>query len=379
MKDLLERKSVHGREQPVVLVVDDEAAVLASARRLIRRSHPDWTVLMAKSVDEAVDQLQTCSPWVVIADKLMPGREGTGLLEQVRQSHPQALRVMLTGDTSTSALLEGAAAAHLMFAKPYDPEAIAAILDRGACIRRLPINAEVKHAIGSLNQLPVVSTTFTQLSLELSRDEVSLERVVELVEADQALTARLLQLANSAFFGFSTEAVSIREAVVRLGSELIRAIVLALELFHPNQDVQTECTQTRRFGLARKVAERALKLGRELGLERHERDRVFVAGLLHNIGTLVELELSTFHCANTEESAIGAYLLTLWGFNNEQVRLVLHMRFPSRASQADRALAVLHLAWIQETEALHAELLDRAFLSGVGLQLNVDGGLEPVG
>ncbi|WP_236014033.1 HDOD domain-containing protein [Marinobacterium alkalitolerans] len=366
---------VEGTSRPEVLVVDDEAAVLSSARRLIRRSHPNWTVLMAESVSEALSLLEDHSPRVLIADKLMPGPGGIDLLEHVRISHPRILRVMLTGDTSRAALLEVAGLAHLIFAKPFDPGAIASILDRATCIHHLPVNNEIKTAIGSLRQLPVVSHTFSQLSVELARDEVSLDRIVDLVEMDQALTARLLQLANSAFFGFSSETASIRDAVVRLGSELIRAIVLALELFHPASNARSDGAHACSFSIARQVAERALVLGRALELDRHDRDAVFVAGILHNIGALITLELSSSACANDEISAVGAYLLTLWGFNTQYAQLVLDMRKPGQACERDRALAALHVAWVQETEGDDSELLDHAFLASVGITIGSDGNL----
>lgn len=357
-------------EQPSVLVVDDEKAVLLAARRLIRRYHPEWDVLQAQSVAAAHELMNEQSPWVVIADKQMPGEGGAGLLASIEDSHPLVLRVMLTGDASPQAWLEGTASAHLTFAKPYDPEAIVSVLDRAARIHQLPIPLDVKLALGRLKQLPVVSSTFTRLSLELSKDEVSMDRVVDLVSEDQALTARLLQLANSAFFGFNTEAVSIRDAVIRLGSELIRAIVLALELFHPGRSSSSDSFQSNNFSLARSVAERALLLAKELGLGRKERDRVFIAGLLHNLGALVELELDSVQDDNHQEAMLGAYLLTLWGFKAEQVELVQNMRFPSASADPDKALAALHLAWILEAAGVDSESLDRDFLQSQGLGLD---------
>ncbi len=360
-------------DQPSVLVVDDEKAVLLSERRIIRRHHPEWDVLQAQTMEAAQQLLEEQTPWAVIADRQMPDGGGAELLRLVAQQHPLALRVMLTGDHSPDAWLEGTALAHLVFAKPYDPVAISSVLDRAACIHQLPLTKEVKLALGGLKQLPVVSETFTRLSLELARDEVSLDNVVELVQQDQALTARLLQLANSAFFGFTCETLSVRDAVIRLGSDLIRAIVLALELFHPGRASNDAKGDGDCYRLAKNVAERAIGYAKQLGVDKRERDRVFIAGLLHNLGTLVDLELQSDDCSNADQCMVGGYLLALWGFNAEQVELVLNMCHPSSAGFPSMALIALHVAWVLETEGPDSPLLDQACLEGVGLAVNEKG------
>lgn len=360
-------------DQPSVLVVDDEKAVLLSERRIIRRHHPEWDVLQAQTMEAAQQLLEEQTPWVVIADRQMPDGGGAELLRLVAQQHPLALRVMLTGDHSPEAWLEGTALAHLVFAKPYDPVAVLSVLDRAACIHQLPLTKEVKLALGGLKQLPVVSETFTRLSLELARDEVSLDNVVELVHQDQALTARLLQLANSAFFGFTTETLSVRDAVIRLGSDLIRAIVLALELFHPGRAGNGAKGDGDCYRLAKNVAERAIGYAKQLGVDKRERDRVFIAGLLHNLGTLVDLELQSDDCSNADQCMVGGYLLALWGFNAEQVELVLNMCHPSSIEFPSMALVALHVAWVLETEGPESPLLDQACLEGLGLAVNEKG------
>ncbi len=360
-------------DQPSVLLVDDEKAVLLSERRLIRRHHPEWDVLQAQTMEAAYQLLEEQAPWVVIADRQMPEGSGAELLQQVARQHPLALRVMLTGDHSPEAWLEGTALAHLVFAKPYDPVAVLSVLDRAACIHQLPLKKAVKLALGGLKQLPVVSETFTRLSLELAKDEVSLDIVVELVQKDQALTARLLQLANSAFFGFTRETLSVRDAVIRLGSDLIRAIVLALELFHPGQAPSSPKGDGDCYRLAKDVAERAIGYAKQLGVDKRERDRVFIAGLLHNLGALVELELHSNDCSNADQCVLGGYLLALWGFNTEQVELVLNMCHPSSTEFPSMALVALHVAWVMETEGANSDLLDHECLARVGLSINDEG------
>lgn len=360
-------------DQPSVLVVDDEKAVLLAERRIIRRHHPEWDVLQAQTMEAAHQLLEEQTPWVVIADRQMPDGSGAELLQRVAQQHPLALRVMLTGDHSPEAWLEGTALAHLVFAKPYDPVAVLSVLDRAACIHQLPLKKEIKLALGSLKQLPVVSETFTRLSLELASDEVSLDTVVELVQKDQALTARLLQLANSAFFGFTRETLSVRDAVIRLGSDLIRAIVLALELFHPGRVPSSPKGEGDCYRLAKAVAERAIGYAKQLGVDKRERDRVFIAGLLHNLGALVELELHSNDCSNADQSMVGGYLLALWGFNTEQVELVLNMCRPSGTEFPSKALVALHVAWIMETEGADSDLLDHECLARMGLSINDEG------
>lgn len=81
--------------QPTVLLVDDEANILSSLRRSLRRE--PWRIVTASSPAEALKHVDEAAPALVVSDQQMPGMTGVALLTEVGRRAPQARRVLLTG------------------------------------------------------------------------------------------------------------------------------------------------------------------------------------------------------------------------------------------------------------------------------------------
>lgn len=92
-----------------VLFVDDEPSVVAALRRTLRRE--PYKVIEAASAKEALRILADTPIDVIVADEQMPGMTGTELLAEVRERHPDVMRIILTGqaslDTALHAINEG--------------------------------------------------------------------------------------------------------------------------------------------------------------------------------------------------------------------------------------------------------------------------------
>ncbi len=85
--------------------------------------------------------------------------------------------------------------------------------------------------LGGVRQLPPLPDTATAIVTSLTDEFVTLEKVAEILEKDPALTARLLGLANSAFYSQKQEVTTVRDAIIRvLGLDLTRGIALGIAL-----------------------------------------------------------------------------------------------------------------------------------------------------
>jgi len=115
--------------KPALLVVDDDAQVLAAVRRDLRaRYRQDYTVVSAASGEEAVATIKELKARgdalaIVISDQRMPGLQGTDVLAQAREAYPLARRVMLTAYSDIDAAIKAINVAHLdhYLSKPWDP------------------------------------------------------------------------------------------------------------------------------------------------------------------------------------------------------------------------------------------------------------------
>jgi thioredoxin reductase (NADPH) len=115
--------------KPALLVVDDDAQVLAAVRRDLRaRYRESYTVVSAASGEEALTTIRELkargdSLAIVISDQRMPGLQGTDVLAQSRDVYPLARRVLLTAYSDIDAAIKAINVAHLdhYLSKPWDP------------------------------------------------------------------------------------------------------------------------------------------------------------------------------------------------------------------------------------------------------------------
>ncbi|MGD0653970.1 MAG: response regulator [Thermoguttaceae bacterium] len=106
--------------KPIVLLIDDDENVLFGLQRALRKE--PYQLLTARSGDEAMMILKTHEVDVIVADEVMPGVSGSDLLAWTAENAPDTIRIMLTGNASTSiaihAINEGRV--YNFFTKPCD-------------------------------------------------------------------------------------------------------------------------------------------------------------------------------------------------------------------------------------------------------------------
>jgi response regulator RpfG family c-di-GMP phosphodiesterase len=115
-------------QRPRILLVDDEESILNSLRRLLRGQPYD--VLLATSGAQALEMLAQQPVDLVMSDARMPNMDGASLLAQVRQLHPAAIRIMLTGYADPTAIIKAIndGQIHRYISKPWNDEELLLIL-----------------------------------------------------------------------------------------------------------------------------------------------------------------------------------------------------------------------------------------------------------
>jgi CheY-like chemotaxis protein len=107
------------KEEPVVLLVDDDLHVLSALRRVLRRE--SVRIETAESAREALERLAGASIDLVVSDQKMPGASGIELLKTIRARWPDTRRILLSGWTSEIPKAElDAAGLFCVIAKPWD-------------------------------------------------------------------------------------------------------------------------------------------------------------------------------------------------------------------------------------------------------------------
>jgi putative nucleotidyltransferase with HDIG domain len=197
---------------------------------------------------------------------------------------------------------------------------------------RAPTLERFYRELMTLDQLPSAPEVAQKMLVLVNRENVSGRDLATLISRDQSLTARLLRLANSAFFAIRSKVTSIPQAVTLLGFARVRDLVLGLSVWSA---LDGKSAAGRRHRKQMWVHTATVAAVAKMLAERNRRDgaEAFAAGLLHDVGKLVlgvrlgdsywtMLEDATEQgesAATVEEAAfgchhgiVGAWLMQLW-------------------------------------------------------------------
>jgi putative nucleotidyltransferase with HDIG domain len=223
---------------------------------------------------------------------------------------------------------------------------------------------DLKHIASLLKSFPSMPGAAVKLLALIDDPEISVAQIEKILRQDVGLTANLLKLANSAYFGIPSKIGSVRQAVLLLGLKRLIQMVIAscvsaiMDKPVPGYDLPPG--ELWRHSLAVTVA--AEGLVKELKVEAAE--EIFTAALLHDVGKLVlgefvaddikkiENVLSrrvTFETAEdivlgTNHADIGARILNQWSLPPDIVNAVRWHHDPESADQSDLMLDIVHVA-----------------------------------
>ena len=215
-----------------ILFVDDQPSVLEETQIATQDMRLEWDMSFVQSADEAMELIDERDFDVVVTDMRMPGTDGAELLFLVRSCSPSTARIMLSGCEEDELIFRSTRVAHQFLSKPCDPEKLkTAIEEIRAAQGRVSVAAI--RLIGKVEQLPALGEVYQRLVNAIEADADN-ETLANIVCEDVALTAEILRLLNSAFFGLSRQIESVSQAIGLLGTDVLRAIVASYAVFdHP--------------------------------------------------------------------------------------------------------------------------------------------------
>jgi HD-like signal output (HDOD) protein/CheY-like chemotaxis protein len=374
-----------------ILFVDDEAAFLDSLRTLLRRLRTGWDLSFALGGEQALDEIARGPLDVVISDLRMPGMDGAELLHLVSERAPAAARIVLSGYADVDLMVRAVPAAQQFLAKPCPAATLRRVVGRVTDLQHALGAPAMQALIGRGGCLPVLQSTEERIRLALDDRAVRPPALAAIAEADPAMSARVLQLANSALRP-GDPVTSINAAVGRLGVDLVGRLPAALRddaIADPPPEVTPE------FGRVVEVSVATARLAAAFDSSGQQVDLAYSAGLLHQIGwillareapaQLAELrrrQPADRPAADIERDALGvssaqasAYLLGLWGLPEPIVDAVAHHQSipPDRRAEM-RVSALVHAArellsqeLAARTGAARVDELDLAALDELGL------------
>ena len=230
------------RHAHTVLFVDDEVNILKALQRLLRSEH--MNVLCASRAQEALELLDKQPCQVVVTDQRMPEMSGVDLLSQVRQRFPDIVRMMLTGYTEMDVAVDAINRGEIyrLITKPWNDDELR------ATIRQAFDHSDLKNEIKRLNQV-TREQNFKLQDMNRNLEGKVRDRTKQVAEKHQELRTAYIQTIRAL-----AEAVDAKDAYTRGHSE--------------------------------RVGVYASKITREMGFQKEFIERVYIAGLLHDVGKI---------------------------------------------------------------------------------------------
>ncbi|MGZ8899909.1 MAG: HDOD domain-containing protein [Limisphaerales bacterium] len=374
-----------------ILFVDDEPLMREFYSMVGSLLGPDYEVFTASSGKEGLAFLQRNSVDIVISDLVMPEMNGQEFMAAVSHNHPESMRIVISAHEDQLTVAQCLMFGHRYFSKPFDLKNLAGVLKRICHLKHQVGSEKLKRVVSGLGALPTPPKIYLRLTKAVTSAYSSMEEIGDIVQEDPALTLKLLQIANSAYFGISRKILTPTDAVQIVGLEILRALVLCIHAFKFYQEKNfTSISASDLWNHSLRTASSARKLAKYENLSDAACEEAFVSGLLHDIGKLVlagnadsdykivmersrgegtpvdQVEWEVFGATHAQ---IGAYLLGLWGLPESIVNNVeLHHSLDVNANPGFTPAAAIHIAQFLERSPDRISQLDTRFLKQIGVE-----------
>ncbi len=327
-----------------IIFIDDEEAILASLRSLLRRENYNQHYFVSPKA--ALEFLRENRVDLIITDLRMSEMSGEQFLKEANKIDKKAIKIILSAYEDKMVVLESLAKGHAHFylLKPWDDEELKKLLRKFADLHN---DLEQKHLIEYLNSfsdLPSPSSLNKEV-LEFFSKEVTIHELVEFLEHYPYVVTKLIQIANSVYYGSRREITTIKDAVMLMGIEPLRELLLSLGIF----DKFRKSIPKEYYPLMNDIWNRSLRRGiiskkiSSVWDKPFDKVVVFISSLVCDVGffvwlysepekykefigkltteekSLQEMELEYFQYTHTK---LGAMLLELWNFPLAVINIV---------------------------------------------------------
>jgi HD-like signal output (HDOD) protein len=322
--------------------------------------------------------------------------DGAEFMHQAAARQPKALRLILGDVAEQELIISCIGATHQFIAKPCKPQDLISTIQRALALDACTSSDQIRALVPKLRRLPSLPTTYFEVLKQVESSSVTVQAVGEVIMRDPAMTARLLQMVNSAAFALAQKVTDPTDAVALLGMETVKSLVLCLQVFNQSETAkQSGISLDQLWNHSLTVA----KFAREIALLQTGNalmaNEAFTAGLLHDVGRIVmvsnlpaeyaeavktaqelkqPLQVQEALKFGVDHAAVGGYLMGLWGMPAALVEAATLHHSPGRSPAHEFSLlTAVHAAdvFAHEKEAGNSEFvqpqLDLNYLNLLGL------------
>lgn len=336
-----------------IVFVDDDKDVLAAIEN--EMADAEFSIELFSNTSDAYSFIFDNKVSILISDLRMPVRDGFWLLEKCHQEFPEMGRVILSNydekETVIRALTKGLASAYLT--KPWEDGHLLENITHMIKVRANLQNNKLLAKVSQIEKLPGLPQIYKKVANAIGADK-SVKEIATIVKQDVSIAAKVLQLANSAFYGFRPTSSMIR-AIMVLGFQTLRDVVLTESLTDQMSWSDEQLLILEEISLHSLLVNRCnveyylMKNGRPIPIEYAS------VGITHDIGKLILLQYfpemfkeirnglkeNDFSFYKTElalgyenetHSEIGSFFLKTWNLPDSNCEVSLYHHRPNECS-----------------------------------------------
>ena len=333
-----------------VIFVDDESNVLSGLRRMLRSNRREWDMHFAHGAQEALTLVSDLETSVIVSDMKMPDIDGATVLNEISRTKPEVVRLILSGQAEKSKILEVAGVAHQFLSKPCDSDVLRSTICKIFDSQQQLNNPKLKSLVTQISSVPALDENFSELGNAFDSGESAFGKIKSIVSRDIGLSAKVMQMVSTSFFGTPQPKISVLAACDLLGFDLLNQLFFDKGVFQP---LECETLGKISFSDLYKHSYRVAQLAAEIArLNTCSEETIAVtgnAGLFHDIGRLIlaryfpeeysqalqlveqqdiELDVAEQQVFGSPHTDVGSFLLNLWGISTETVTTVRSFKEP---------------------------------------------------
>lgn len=355
----------------------------------------DWQVAHAKTPAEARAIASKQPIDVALLSATAPETDPVALAEELTQFHKKVTIFILAPNADTGGLAY-ASGRFQWLSKPCPPEPLISAIERMATLVSWLTNNTTIDMVSGLHSLPTIPSNYQGVLRAIHSPDSSVQDIAEAVGKDMGITSRVLQVANSAYYGYSKKITSPMEASMLLGIDTLKSLVRYTHVL--NNFPQTPATNAIFDAVWRHSAGVAAVARKIVLLHTQDEalgDEAFTAALLHDIGKVVLTSIkpdeykqvirqaaetnTPIHMIErvklqTTHAETGAYLLSLWGIPFSILEAVAWHHYPRECKDKKfSALTAVHVANVAEHQRQQTDdqkkipTLDELYLREIGV------------
>jgi len=351
-----------------ILFVDDNDNVISGIQRQLRPYREQWQLFFANSGSQALQLMAQQPIDLIVSDMMMPEMRGDELLKKVSALYPSTVRMILSGFADEETLKSGLETAHQYLGKPCSAENLREAIYQVFKIQSCVSNPRIVAGVGDPHQLPSLPRIYHELNAAIADENITIRDIAEIFARDMVLSAKLLHLINSPYFGMNRVISSLTDAINLIGIKKLNNLVVSV---HVKTAFPVSCPEMERYMEYLWLdSGRVSELARLIALAENQQDdrpdQAFLGGLLHNMGLLIflsrggdkmknlmeqvkntdstvtELETEIFGFTRSEAAA---YVLSLWKIPPRIIESILLQNTPNDTDyDGMNALTAVHVA-----------------------------------